>query len=249
TGKRKPGDDSDDSMSESKSPPSSPRINNHTHEMDITVKRAKLSNEKVFPLSKLLGTLDKPQLLSLINNLMDAHPNLQSEIASHIPRPTIQSVTHILAGMEKKYQDSFPYTKWGQSKDDYSFNRVKPAIVELTDAILDYADHFTSPEEFPTSTFSFLHLATGVTNRLPEWDNSLHNELKRDIYLKLVDYWKKAINDASSKLHEGKIYGQTVVNEWARNTTENLVAYFNKYLRNLLRNLVASLDFKKWDPT
>ncbi|CAG8533389.1 3288_t:CDS:2 [Acaulospora morrowiae] len=221
TGKRKPGDESDDSMSESKSPPCSPRLNGHTHEMEATVKRAKLSNEKEFPLSKLLGTLDKPQLLSLINNLIDAHPNLQSEIASNIPRPTIQSVTRILEGMEKKYLDSFPYTKWGSSKDDYSFNRVKPAIMELQGAIMDYADHFTSPEEFPTVTFAFLHLATTITHRLPEWDNSSHNELKRDIYLKLADYWKKAIHEASSKLRDGKIYGHTVVNEWAKNLAQH----------------------------
>ncbi|CAG8479708.1 4945_t:CDS:2 [Diversispora eburnea] len=177
-GKRKPGDESDESMSESKTPPSSPQINNHIHDMEAMVKRTKLGNEKEFPLSKLLGTLDKPQLLSLINNLIDSHPNLQSEIASHIPRPTIQSVTAILISMEKKYQESFPYTKWGHSKDDYSFNRVKPGIVELK--------------------------------------NNLHNELKRDIYIKLAEYWKKAITNVSNKINEGKMHGRLVVNEWAK---------------------------------
>ncbi|CAG8600202.1 5030_t:CDS:2, partial [Cetraspora pellucida] len=118
-GKRKPGAyDSDESMGESKTPPSSPTSQEMEKEYSL-VKRTKMSNEKEFPLSKLLATLDKPQLLSLINNLIDAHPNLQSEIASNIPRPTIQSVTNILTSMEKKYMDSFPYTKWGQSKDDY----------------------------------------------------------------------------------------------------------------------------------
>ncbi|RHZ75019.1 hypothetical protein Glove_218g14 [Diversispora epigaea] len=221
TGKRKPGDESDDSMSESRTPPSSPLIYNNTHDMEAMVKRTKLSNEKEFPLSKLLGTLDKPQLLSLINNLIDTHPNLQSEIASNIPRPTIQSVTTLLTSMEKKYQESFPYTKWGHSKDDYSFNRVKPEIIELKGAILDYADHFTSPEEFPTNTFSFLHLATGFAHRLPEWENNLHNELKRDIYIKLAEYWKKAITNVSNKISEGKIHGRLVVAEWAKNLEEH----------------------------
>jgi hypothetical protein len=141
---------------------------------------------------------------------------LQSEIALNIPRPTIHSVTNVLNSMEKKYQDSFPYSKWGQVKDDYSFNRVKPAIMELKGAILDYAAHFTSTEEFPTTTFSFLHLATSITQRLPDWENHLHNEIKRDLYIKLAEYWTKAIVDAASKVSEGKIYGQMVVSEWAR---------------------------------
>jgi len=223
TGKRKPGYDSDDSMSDNKSPPSSPKYM-HSYDMErdyATVKRTKMSTEKEFPLSKLLGTLDKPQLLSLINNLIDSHPNLQLEIASNIPRPTIHSVTNVLSSMEKKYRDSFPYTKWGQVKDDYSFNRVKPAIMELKGALLDYAAHFTSAEEFPTTTFSFLHLATSITQRLPDWDNHLHNEIKRDLYIKLAEHWTKAIVDAASKVSEGKIYGQTVVSEWARNLAQH----------------------------
>jgi len=223
TGKRKPGYDSDDSMSDNKSPPSSPKFM-HSYDMErdyATSKRTKMSNEREFPLSKLLATLDKPQLLSLINNLIDSHPHLQSEIALNIPRPTIHSVTNVLNCMEKKYQDSFPYSKWGQVKDDYSFNRVKPAIMELKGAILDYAAHFTSTEEFPTTTFSFLHLATSITQRLPDWENHLHNELKRDLYIKLAEYWTKAIVDAASKVSEGKIYGQMVVSEWARNLAQH----------------------------
>ncbi|CAG8602015.1 8713_t:CDS:2, partial [Racocetra fulgida] len=177
-------------------------------------KRTKMSNEKEFPLSKLLGTKDfQYSILHYHNKILSnhhAHPNLQSEIASNIPRPTIQSVTNILTSMEKKYLESFPYTKWGQSKDDYSFNRVKPALIELKGAILDYAAHFTSPDEFPITTFSFLHLATNYAHRLPEWDNSSHNELKHDLDVKLANFWKKAIINAASKLREGKIYGQTV---------------------------------------
>ncbi|CAG8685364.1 6653_t:CDS:2, partial [Dentiscutata heterogama] len=58
-GKRKPSAyDFDESMGESKSPPSSPRMASHsTQEMEkeySLVKRTKMSNEKEFPLSKLL---------------------------------------------------------------------------------------------------------------------------------------------------------------------------------------------------
>jgi len=203
--------------------PSSPKEGHYyTYDMETNNhKRTKTGNVKEFPLSKLLATLDKQQLLALINNIVDAHPNLQSEIASNIPRPTIQSVTTVLNGLEKRVYESFPYTKWGPGKDDYSFNRVKPAIQELRDVILDYAAHFASPDEFPTTTFSFLHLATNVAHRLPNWENSPHNEIKRDLLAKLADYWKRAIENAASKIGEGKIYGQTIVSEWARNLAQH----------------------------
>ncbi|CAG8554068.1 7270_t:CDS:2 [Ambispora leptoticha] len=220
--KRKPSEqDNDVSMSDSRSLSSSPRENQDMDkEFYNPAKRTKTGNFKDFPFNKLLATLDKPQLLTLINNIVDAHPHLQSEITSIIPRPTIQSVTSTLNGLEKKVQESFPYTKWGPKEDDYSFNRVKPAIIEMKDAILDYAAHFTSPEEFPTTTFTFLHLATSFAQRLPNWENHLHNELKRDLLSKLADDWKKAINSASSKVSEGKIYGQLVVNDLAQHNND-----------------------------
>ncbi|CAJ0765058.1 17529_t:CDS:2, partial [Entrophospora sp. SA101] len=198
TGKRKSGEDSDDSMGEPRSPPYSrnemERDNggNGSSNNNTIHKRTKLGNDKNFPLSKLL------------------------EISSNVPRPTIHSVSTVLAGLEKRYHDSFPYSKWGHLKDDYSFNRVKPAILDLKAAIIDYADHFTSSEEFPTITFSFLHLVTEIAHRLPEWDNRSHNEIKHDLYLKLVENWQKATREAPNKISDGKIYGQTVVNEWAR---------------------------------
>lgn len=43
-----------------------------------------------------------------------------------------------------------------------------------------------------------------------------HNQIKRDLYIELINYWKKAIDIASSKLDQGKIYGQQVVTEWAK---------------------------------
>lgn len=43
-----------------------------------------------------------------------------------------------------------------------------------------------------------------------------HNQIKRDLYSELINYWKKAIDIAASKLDQGKIYGQQAVTEWAK---------------------------------
>jgi hypothetical protein len=43
-----------------------------------------------------------------------------------------------------------------------------------------------------------------------------HNQIKRDLYVELISYWKKAIEIASSKVEQGKIFGQQVVTEWAK---------------------------------
>jgi len=213
--KRKNMDD-DEFMS---SPPESPQVT--VIDREHSTKRIRTGKDREFPLSRLLATLDKSQILAVIYNLLDTHPNLQSEVASFIPRPTVSTAGSALKKLEKSLHESFPYTRWGPAKDDYSFNRTRPHLLELKEVILDYAAHFGSPNEFPTTTFAYLNLAIGFVHRLPSWDNEEHDEVKKELYARLGEYWRKCISDAASKLEEGKFYTQAIVNEWAKNLAQH----------------------------
>ncbi|KAH7055457.1 Cut8 six-helix bundle-domain-containing protein [Linnemannia elongata] len=221
--KRKPSEDIDSPMPSS-GPPSPSENNSDSNSDQAKVKRVRTTIQRVSKqktVSKLIGTLTNAQLINLVNTLVDSHPSLAEDISNLVPRPTIASVQPYLAALETKMQESFPYTKWGPSYDDYSFNRVKPALDELVENLVDYTNHFTSPPEFPTTSFSFLHIATEFCHRLPNWDNPANNEHKSNLYKSLADFWIKAIQDASSKLEEGKIYGQMTVQEWAKNLEQH----------------------------
>ncbi|KAI8967484.1 hypothetical protein BDF20DRAFT_917436 [Mycotypha africana] len=230
-------------------------------------KRNRMSIKKDFPISKLLATLDKDKLIDLINDLVDSNPHLKSEIDAHIPPPTTQSISLIIGNLEKKLMDSFPYNK-STARDDYTFNRVKTAILDIVNTLLEYADHFTSPisdnnnsnssnssgrvvhadrntnssssssgnhhsnasitvpdqlgeHHHSITIFSYLHYATDVANRLPVWDTDAHNQIKQDLFTELIGYWKKAINIAASKVSQGKIFGQQVVTEWAKDIVQH----------------------------
>lgn len=77
-----------------------------------------------------IATLDKDKLIELINDLVDANPHLKNEVNAFIPPPTTQSISLVIGNLEKKLIDSFPYNK-STVRDDYSFNRVKPALIDI----------------------------------------------------------------------------------------------------------------------
>ncbi|KAM3586095.1 Tethering factor for nuclear proteasome sts1 [Umbelopsis sp. WA50703] len=187
----------------------------------LETKRIKTGEQRRFPISRLLATMDKEKLIELIHGLIETHPFIQEDIAQIMPSPTLQTASATLADMEKKLAASYPYNKNGPGKDDYSFNRVRPALMELVTFLNDFADHFTQPSEFPTTSFSYLHIATTLVHRLPTWDTELHNNIKRDAYVSLSGYWKRVIRQASDKVGDGKIYGQQVVSEWAKNLAQH----------------------------
>ncbi|KAI9202291.1 Cut8 six-helix bundle-domain-containing protein [Polychytrium aggregatum] len=177
-------------------------------------------------LPKLLATLDKAELIGIITQVMSAHPALHASITSLVPRPTLSTVSALLIQAEKKLNDAFPYSKFGQDRSDYAFNRVRPHLFELKELVLHYLTFFTLPQsypesmyhEFPQCSMAYLHFVTSLVHRLPRWTNETHNiETTTDLYVQLARAWRFAYIEIGRRFkEEGKIFGASVIGDWAR---------------------------------
>jgi hypothetical protein len=74
--------------------------------------------------------LEKDKLIELISDLVDSNPHLKNEVDAFIPPPTTQSISLVIANLEKKLADSFPFNKTS-ARDDYSYNRVKSSLIDI----------------------------------------------------------------------------------------------------------------------
>lgn len=176
-------------------------------------------------LGDLLGGLEKDQLVTIITRLVADSPDLHSRVAAMLPRPTLTNITQILLGLEKKVYASFPYTKFGPDRSEYSYGRVRPFLDELKQSIVQYLDFFTLYSSYPSSlqhefsaqAFGYLHTVTLIAHRLPKWDSEARNlEQRSFLYGKLAKHWRIVISDiAKSVTEQGKVYGAVAVGEWA----------------------------------
>lgn len=173
----------------------------------------------------ILNSLEKDQIIDIINSLLDKNPKLGNEILSILPRPTLKSVTVQLQNAEKKMFSSFPYTKWGADRSDYSFNRVKQNLMELLELAMHYLKYFTSPEnygnelerEYPVSAMGYLDIVTQLAFRLPVWNQAYHNEITREVLFKeLEKAWQFVINELGKRVQNGKVYSSSLVGEWLK---------------------------------
>jgi len=173
----------------------------------------------------ILHSLEKEQIIDILSNLLDKNPKLSQDILTLIPRPTLKSVTAQLQAAEKKLFNSFPYTKWGADRSDYSFNRVKPNLMELLDLTTHYLKYFTSTEnygdelerEYPVVSIGYLEYATQLALRLPVWNQNYHNEITREYLLKEIgEAWERVINEIGQRVQNGKVYSSSLVGEWIK---------------------------------
>ncbi|KAJ3090907.1 Tethering factor for nuclear proteasome sts1 [Quaeritorhiza haematococci] len=199
-------------------------------------------------IAKLLSVLEKEHLVDLFVTILNTHPILAPYVSSLLPRPTLAVATQLLRQCEKRVADSFPYSRTGPNsgenmafgggnRSDYSFNRVRPAMNELRQTLLQYLTYFVTKidvktnEDHAACAFGYLHAATDTVHRLPVWTNPRHNlETRHDLYSQLSRAWRSIVMEVGGRLREEAAMAanngvsfrlssnmSSLVREWARN--------------------------------
>lgn len=190
----RPSIDSDMDHQMGASPPSTVGNSQRTHKKP----RSNVVQGRPLPLSRLFESVDSNTLKNILQTMCDRHPELAKEVSELAPRPTVASALETLRNYEAAYRSAFPYG--GNSTGDYAHNRVRPALMELLDALSDYTPHFLPPNESQASvSLSFLDGATDFIHRLPSWENPLHNHPKQMAYEEMAKAWILVIQEAAKR--------------------------------------------------
>lgn len=161
-------------------------------------KRARVQTVSSRPLSvaRLIESMDKTGLESLISTLCYNHPELTHEVAGLAPKVSINSA---LVTLNKKLDAVFlalPYK--GDQQGDYAYLRVKSLLEDLLATMSDYIAHFLPPNEPQISnTLAFLDGATSLLHKVPVWSNPGNNYLKNAMYDEVAQAWTLALAEAA----------------------------------------------------
>ncbi|KAI1085118.1 Cut8-domain-containing protein [Whalleya microplaca] len=201
--KRKAEDDGDEM---SVSPMSSPAI--QSRQLARPSKKVR-SNELVgrpLSLPRLLETLDVTQLRTVLQTICERQPDIGEEVVKGAPRPTVDCALRVLKEYQDKLAEAFPY---GESSSDYSYYRVKPALLALIDALEDFTPQYLPPNETQANiSLQYLDGATKIVHSLPDWESQSNRHHKENAYDEISKAWALVINEASKKgagfiLHSG----------------------------------------------
>ncbi|KAI1629835.1 Cut8 six-helix bundle-domain-containing protein [Exophiala viscosa] len=194
--KASPSPDRDDEMS------TSPAMSNARLPQALTPSSRKRVRPNLAgrPLSvdRLLETLDKDSLRSVLKTLCDRNPGLREEVMQVSPRPSIQSTLQVLRQYYDRLMQSFPLDP--NPRSDYSYDRVRPQWHDLLEALTDFTPHFLPPNEQQSSTsLEYLDEVTRIIHDLPEWDNQSFNLAKQNAYEEISRAWASVIKEASKR--------------------------------------------------
>lgn len=147
---------------------------------------------------RLLETLDKDSLQSILRTLSDRNPQLRDDILNIAPRPSVNSTLEVLRQYLDRLRASFPLDP--NPRSDYSYDRIRPQWNDLLDALTDFTPHFLPPNESQSATsLAYLDGVTQIITELPEWDTAQHNLAKQNAYAEISKAWSTVIKEASKR--------------------------------------------------
>lgn len=153
---------------------------------------------KPLALPRLLETLSADEMRSILRSICDRHPAVGEEIGSTAPRPSPQSAIIVLRNYMTALRDSFPYGN--KPTSEYTFNRIRPSLFALLEALNDFTPSFLPPNETQMATsLVYLDAATSIIHELPDWHSFQHDRYKSDAYEDIAKSWACVIREAAKK--------------------------------------------------
>ncbi|KAJ3241433.1 Tethering factor for nuclear proteasome sts1 [Chytriomyces hyalinus] len=188
------------------------------------------SEERAMPLAKILETLDKESLLTLIKSLVANNQPLAVHVASLLPRPSLESAKHHLQTAITQLESSYPYASKGVDRSsDYAFGRCRKALVSFLDTLSLYLTHFTEPcsyppnltHEYPSDSFAFLQCAASLLSSIPRFTSPQRNHDTLDEgWRTIARAYRIAIQECCRRMsQEGRVFPASVVGGWLRDVT------------------------------
>lgn len=158
-------------------------------------------------LSVTLNGLTKAQLIGLLETLVaERHPDLEQELRSLIPEPDLTEFEEKLKRLQRNIYKSFPYTRYGSSRDAFCYRRVNTHLTTFKKECVAQGQILLNSQLWE-STLNYVLMAWDYVEGMPDWDNPAHNKSKEQCFKALAVQCKKSLMKLKSSLSEDKCSG------------------------------------------
>ncbi|XP_074653437.1 uncharacterized protein LOC141907628 [Tubulanus polymorphus] len=193
-------------------------------------KRARVIKKKSTPLETCLKALTLQQMSELLLTIVNKHPDIEDEIRECLPAPDLKPLEDKLKYLEKNIFKSFPNTRWGSSRDAFCYRRVKTHLDAFKKTCSDQGRSLVQSHSWD-SVVEYTCIAWYYINRLPVWDNSIHNKSQTQCYRNLSGQCMAAVKKSGWNHHRLNIIREklNVLKEYS-NEIDPVIVQIDKML-------------------
>lgn len=155
------------------------------------------------PIARTIELMDRDTLQTLLLQLLSQHPEIQDTLVA--VHSTVYDLNTLGRLLERKLQavyDHIPYSKHDNILNDYAFVRVKAAMLEFLNCLIDCILESIPPRATNLLySFKFLTIGTRLLAQLPDFETQSNNYYKNVCYEQLAEIWNTLIKHASADIN------------------------------------------------
>lgn len=164
----------------------------------FSVPKLRTRNDTYVGIRRHLEALDKEQLISLVEELVEKQPYLHPIVEQLAPPLSVQQALSTLVAYRHEIFNKIPL---GDNSGDYAFLRVRPQWTSFFVALAEYTFAFLQKDPSKLlRTLEFLDGATSLVHEIPLWSTARNNYLLNRAYCELGQAWQETLDQAVDSL-------------------------------------------------
>lgn len=160
-------------------------------------------NQKT-PLAKILKGLSQAQLITVIQEIVNNEPGVETKIRSHLPMPDIQPMEEQLMQLKKNIFRSLPTSRLVKNTDSVGHARAATHLATFKKTVVDQSQQLNESENWD-ALIDYCLMAWPIVRATPIWDNKTHNSIRRSCFKILSWHCLCALKTAGCALGEQRL--------------------------------------------
>ncbi|KAJ9579751.1 hypothetical protein L9F63_004588 [Diploptera punctata] len=137
------------------------------------------------PLQASLKGLSQDQLIEIIQQIVDKHPEISTEIQESMPAPDLRPLEDQLNYLKKNIFKSLPNSRLTSKTDSPAYSRAATHVLAFKKCVIEQGRQLVDSQHWD-SVIQYVFLAWAYVRSTPLWDNPPHNAARRQCFKSLA---------------------------------------------------------------
>ncbi|XP_054264374.1 uncharacterized protein LOC128987517 [Macrosteles quadrilineatus] len=148
-------------------------------------KKLKIAPVDSSPVDLALKALTSEQLISIIQNVISNHPDLEEEIKQNMPAPDLEPLEERLNELKHNIYKSLPNSRLTSKTDSPAYSRAAIHVLAFKKCVLEQGRKLVESQQW-TAVIEYTQMAWRYVRATPLWDNPPHNAARRQCFKTLA---------------------------------------------------------------
>lgn len=156
--------------------------------------------QNVNPETAIKG-LSHSQLISLMGNILQRHPELVEEVHTMLPSPDLAPMEEKLNYLKRNIYKALPNTRLESKTDSMAYNRVSIHLTTFKKAVVDSVKSLLEGQQW-LAIIDYTVLAWAYVQATPVWENPSHNNTRKTCFKSLAASCMTALKKGNFKAEQ-----------------------------------------------